>query len=68
MEAIVRLLNGSAETTWFWIVRIVGLGIVLWQLLFDQVDRPYMLLLAGGMMGLKNIRDISSALAERKKE
>lgn len=53
-----------AEKTWPWVLRFIGLGIVLWQLLVDQVDRPYMLLLAGGLLGLEQVTKIQRALKE----
>jgi len=52
----------TAEKTWPWIIRFVGVAIVLWQLLVDQVDRPYLLLLAGGMLGLEQVVKIQEAL------
>lgn len=45
----------------------MGIGIVIWQLVLDDVDRPYLLLLAGGMIGLKNVKDIADALGKAKK-
>ena len=46
----------------------MGIAIVAWQLLIDDVDRPYLLLLAGGMIGLKNVKDIADALGTARKK
>lgn len=51
-----------ADKLWPWMLRLLGVSIVLWQLLVDQVDRPYLLLLAGGMLGLEQVVKIQNAL------
>lgn len=46
-----------AEWIWLWVVRIAGLGIAIWETAVDNADRPGLLLLAAGMMGLKTVID-----------
>lgn len=42
------------------IVRYVGLGIAVYETVIEKVDRPSLLILAAGMMGLKNILEAQS--------
>jgi hypothetical protein len=37
------------------LVQYAGLAIAVWETLIDQVDRPSLLLLAAGMMGLDRV-------------
>lgn len=41
--------------TWAQIVRMAGLAIVIYETLFENLDRPSLLIIAGGMMGLPEI-------------
>ncbi len=49
--------GGDSERLWLWLVRITGLGIAIWETVIDMADRPALLLLAAGMMGLKTVID-----------
>lgn len=49
--------GGNTERAWLWIVRAAGLGIAVWETVVDMSDRPALLLLAAGMMGLKTVVD-----------
>jgi hypothetical protein len=49
---------------WPWVTRLFGLGIVFWQVAFNSIDRPYLLLLAGGMMGIEPVKKIQDALSK----
>ena len=49
--------GGDPERTWLWLVRTCGLGIAIWETVVDKADRPALLLLAAGMMGLKTVID-----------
>jgi hypothetical protein len=43
------------KPTFTQIVRIVGLGIAIYETVYEKVDRPSLLILAAGMMGLDSI-------------
>jgi hypothetical protein len=45
------------DRTWPKILRLSGLGIALYETAIDKVDRPSLLILAAGMMGLQNVLD-----------
>lgn len=49
-------LQSPLEKYWPDIIRALGVVIALWQLLIDQVDRPYLLAFAGGCIGLKEVK------------
>lgn len=41
--------------TWPQAVRVAGLGIALYETIIEKVDRPSLLILAAGMMGLDSV-------------
>lgn len=43
------------ERAWPWIVRFFGIGLILFETLGENVDRPYLLAVAGGMVGLPEL-------------
>lgn len=43
------------EQSWPWIIRFFGLGLILFETLGEQIDRPYLLALAAGMVGLPEL-------------
>jgi len=47
------------ERLWPWVVRFTGIGIALWETLEENYDRPSLLLLAAGMIGLGEIVRVS---------
>jgi len=51
----------NGERLWVWVTRAAGLVGIAWVLLFDDADRPYLLILFGGMIGVGTI----SKLAQR---
>jgi len=59
-------LNRRLDSAWPHIVRYTGLAIVLYETVFERVDRPSLLLLAAGMIGLKNVLDLNKAVKENK--
>lgn len=42
----------ALERAWPWIIRFGGLAIAFYETLFENADRPSLLLLAAGMLGL----------------
>lgn len=53
------LINGSADVLWKWLLRIVGLGIGIYEITGE--GRVYVLTLAAGMMGLPTFFSLSSS-------
>jgi hypothetical protein len=45
----------SLHDAWPWIIRFVGITIVLWETILEHADRPSLLLLAAGMIGLPEV-------------
>lgn len=50
-----RSLHDSLDLWWPTVIRYAGLGIVIYETIWDKVDRPSLLVLAAGMMGLKEV-------------
>jgi hypothetical protein len=46
-------------------MKYVGLGIALWETLVEKVDRPSILLLSAGMMGLDKVVEASGLKKKR---
>jgi len=44
------------DEQWPRIVKVCGLLIAIWETVVDEVDRPSLLILAAGMMGLDYVR------------
>lgn len=42
----------TAEHIWWWLIRLGGLAIAIYEAVFEHVDRPEILLLAAGMMAI----------------
>ncbi len=40
---------------WTEIIRVAGLGIILYETIFERADRPSLLILAAGMIGLHSV-------------
>lgn len=57
--------RGLAEKIWPWIVRVTGIGIAVYETLFEHVDRPTLLLLAAAMIGLPSFINIDRNRAEK---
>jgi hypothetical protein len=62
--------NGNAKRrftlTFGQVVRYAGLAIALYETLVEKVDRPSLLILAAGMMGLDSIIKAQGGDAEKK--
>lgn len=43
------------DTYWPRIVQVAGLGIAIYETLFERLDRPSLLILAAGMMGMNAV-------------
>lgn len=52
------MINGSADILWKWLLRIIGLGVGIYEILGE--GRVYVLTLAAGMMGLPSFFTLSN--------
>lgn len=43
------------DRAWPWFLRFLGVGLILFETLAEQIDRPYLLALAGGLVGLPEL-------------
>lgn len=59
-------MNGSWEVIWPRVVQVCGLCIAIWETIVDQVDRPSLLILAAGMMGLDYVRKAAKSSGSRR--
>jgi hypothetical protein len=53
VEWVKKWVNG--DRVWVWVLRIIGLAGIIWETFFDNHDRPQLLILFGGMIGVGSI-------------
>lgn len=59
-------MKSDFDNTWPKVVKIAGLAIAIWETVVDKTDRPSLLILAAGMMGLDYVRRAASSSGSRR--
>jgi len=49
----------NGDKIWMWILRIIGLAGIVWQTVFDNNDKPALLILFGGMIGVGTVSKLA---------
>lgn len=64
-----RGLTPDLALSWFPVLmRYAGLGIAIYVAVFQDFDRPSLLVLAAGMMGLQSVVEAQRKLADKKRD
>lgn len=57
--------QAQAEWWWKWVLRITGLGGIVYETVVQQADRPWLLLMFGAMVGLANLGPLEQRVLGR---
>lgn len=57
-------MNNGWDKIWPRIVQVAGLGIAIYETVVERVDRPSLLLLAAGMIGIDKIHRAAKKLSK----
>lgn len=48
-------LSWDGDLLWKWVLRLAGLAGIAWETIVENTDRPELLILFGGMVGLDKV-------------